>query len=303
MCLLQTCCGATPVCVSSALRDTCPEPVPGPGWLRLQHGWVADRAASAKTRPTSWHRPGKRTTGVIRPPSFSFVPSFTLPSHDLRSRKRDIGINSELWARGQGGSESCPNFTVTCDWKEAGAYTRFSMGRFVTGTSSENDAEREVPRYSFVSKEGSYQLELDGDMLIHSSDQRDVLNHFAWHVNSHAMQAATDRLVIHSGAAVSPRGGAVLLPGPSGSGKTGLVAGLVRAGFGYLSDEAAGIDPETGLECLHIRSHSRSSRGCSTASAPRWTRREHGRSRLTSGWSIPTRFETTWSPARRRLRS
>jgi len=121
------------------------------------------------------------------------------------------------------------------------------MGRFVTGTSSENDAEREVPRYSFVSKEGSYQLELDGDMLIHSSDQRDVLNHFAWHVNSHAMQAATDRLVIHSGAAVSPRGGAVLLPGPSGSGKTGLVAGLVRAGFGYLSDEAAGIDPETGL--------------------------------------------------------
>ena len=39
----------------------------------------------------------------------------------------------------------------------------------------------------------------------------------------------------------------MLMPAPSGSGKTTLVAGLVRAGFGYLSDEAAVLDPVTSL--------------------------------------------------------
>jgi hypothetical protein len=37
------------------------------------------------------------------------------------------------------------------------------------------------------------------------------------------------------------------LPGASGAGKTSLVAGLVREGWSYLSDEAAPIDPETML--------------------------------------------------------
>ena len=37
----------------------------------------------------------------------------------------------------------------------------------------------------------------------------------------------------------------VLLPGPPDSGKTTLTAGLVRAGFRYLTDEAAFVDPTT----------------------------------------------------------
>jgi hypothetical protein len=55
-----------------------------------------------------------------------------------------------------------------------------------------------------------------------------------------------DYLLVHAGAVVTPGGDALLLPAPSGSGKTTLVAGLVRGGFAYLSDEAAAIDPVTG---------------------------------------------------------
>ena len=51
-------------------------------------------------------------------------------------------------------------------------------------------------------------------------------------------------MLVHAGA-VEWDGHAALFPAPMESGKTTLVAGLVRAGARYLSDEAAAIDPET----------------------------------------------------------
>jgi hypothetical protein len=134
-------------------------------------------------------------------------------------------------------------FAVGWDWAEAGAYVRFSMARF-PDTSPDQPAEEGLALYSFVSTPASFALDLDGDLIAESTDQRDVLHRFSWHVNSIAMRSATDRVVLHAGAVVTPSGEAILLPGPSGSGKTSLVAELVRKGFGYLSDEAAGIDPE-----------------------------------------------------------
>ncbi len=52
-------------------------------------------------------------------------------------------------------------------------------------------------------------------------------------------------LLVHAGA-VERDGRAVVIPGPSGAGKSTLVALLVRAGLGYLSDEVASIELETG---------------------------------------------------------
>jgi hypothetical protein len=43
---------------------------------------------------------------------------------------------------------------------------------------------------------------------------------------------------LHAAALVSPGGTGVLIIGPSGSGKTTLAVGLIRAGWGYLSDDA-----------------------------------------------------------------
>jgi hypothetical protein len=66
-----------------------------------------------------------------------------------------------------------------------------------------------------------------------------------WHINAEVIQRSTPRWpLVHAAAAVT-EGVAVLLPGPAESGKTTTVAGLVRAGFAYLTDEAVAIDGET----------------------------------------------------------
>jgi hypothetical protein len=63
------------------------------------------------------------------------------------------------------------------------------------------------------------------------------------HVNATGLNAARDCVVVHAGA-VARHGRAILLPGRSGAGKTTLVAALLRAGFQYLSDEAAVLRPD-----------------------------------------------------------
>ena len=60
-----------------------------------------------------------------------------------------------------------------------------------------------------------------------------------------AIEIQKDYLVIHASVA-SWMGNAVVMPAPADSGKTTTVAGLVRAGFDYLSDEAALISLQTG---------------------------------------------------------
>jgi Coenzyme PQQ synthesis protein D (PqqD) len=66
-----------------------------------------------------------------------------------------------------------------------------------------------------------------------------------WKINAEVVRQSTQRYpLVHAAAAVSD-GVAVLLPAPAESGKTTTVAGLVRAGFGYLTDEAVAIHPDT----------------------------------------------------------
>jgi hypothetical protein len=65
-----------------------------------------------------------------------------------------------------------------------------------------------------------------------------------WDVTRQAIERTDDYVVIHAAAAAA-NGKGILMPGPSGSGKTTLLAGLVAAGFQYLTDEAALIHPQT----------------------------------------------------------
>lgn len=96
------------------------------------------------------------------------------------------------------------------------------------------------------STSGRYSLLYPEAPLITSDHVSDILEHLFWHVNSEAIRRTGDFLLVHAGAVVTPSGSGILLPGDSGAGKTTLVAGLLRAGFGYLSDEAGAIDPVTG---------------------------------------------------------
>jgi hypothetical protein len=73
-----------------------------------------------------------------------------------------------------------------------------------------------------------------------------ALEYLLWDVTSQAVQRTRDFLVLHAGA-VSWAGRGIILPAPPDSGKTTLTAALIRAGFSYLTDEAAPLDPATGL--------------------------------------------------------
>jgi hypothetical protein len=73
----------------------------------------------------------------------------------------------------------------------------------------------------------------------------DVLASLDTAINAAAVEALdTSYLLIHAGAVAFADQG-LLLPAAAGSGKTTLVAGLVAAGFQYLSDEVGVFDPET----------------------------------------------------------
>lgn len=78
-------------------------------------------------------------------------------------------------------------------------------------------------------------------------DQRpgDALGWVVWDVNRSAAAASGHHLLFHAGA-LEAGGVGVLLPGPSGSGKSTLVAGLARAGLGYLTDELVALELASG---------------------------------------------------------
>jgi hypothetical protein len=80
----------------------------------------------------------------------------------------------------------------------------------------------------------------EGD-LFRTATSLGLIDEMLWHVNREAIAGADPYLAIHS-AAAEREGSAVILPAAQDSGKSTLVAGLVRAGFHYLTDEAALID-------------------------------------------------------------
>lgn len=90
-----------------------------------------------------------------------------------------------------------------------------------------------------------YALYFQGERQRRSSDGGTVLAYLFWHINSQVISQSNESLLLHA-AAAEFGGRAVVLPGASGAGKSTLVAGLIRAGFRYLTDEAVALDPATG---------------------------------------------------------
>lgn len=140
-------------------------------------------------------------------------------------------------------------FRVHWDSEAVGAYVRSVFERFALPSAGLGECVGDVPDYVFAATPVAHRLLLSGETLAESRDVRDLLHRFSWHVNTTAMRTCTDLLLVHAGAVATPSGSGVLLPGASGSGKTSLVAGLVRSGWGYLSDEVGAIDPVTRQLC------------------------------------------------------
>ena len=91
-----------------------------------------------------------------------------------------------------------------------------------------------------------YRLLVNDEESISARRPNDLLNHVLWHM-SRMPEQTEDFLLIHAGSVVTSAEEGVLLPADSGSGKTTLVAALIRAGFGFLSDEIGVIDHHAGL--------------------------------------------------------
>jgi hypothetical protein len=83
----------------------------------------------------------------------------------------------------------------------------------------------------------------DDEVIVQSSSVGDLATSFVHYVNRKAI--ASDYAVICHAGGVERDSVGVVLPAHTESGKTTLTAGLVRAGFSYLSDEAVAFDPVT----------------------------------------------------------
>jgi hypothetical protein len=83
----------------------------------------------------------------------------------------------------------------------------------------------------------------DWERVTRTLDREELFRELASNLDFTVAQHASERVFVHAGVVVW-RGRAMLLPGRSLSGKTTLVAGLVRAGATYYSDEFAVFDRE-----------------------------------------------------------
>jgi hypothetical protein len=91
-----------------------------------------------------------------------------------------------------------------------------------------------------------YAIWCDGALLQTGVDAGNALDRLITEVGRRAVASAHPYVVIHAGV-VSRGGRGILMPAPPDHGKSTLTTALVRAGCAFLSDEAAPIDPHSGI--------------------------------------------------------
>ena len=88
----------------------------------------------------------------------------------------------------------------------------------------------------------TYSLWFDEELVVDSQRADRPLAMLLWHINRKVVERSTGYVLLHAACACSGDD-AVILPAAMESGKTTLVAGLVRAGLRYLTDEVAALAP------------------------------------------------------------
>jgi hypothetical protein len=154
-----------------------------------------------------------------------------------------------------GGPASCGGHAVAitpsdipwsyCTGAFAGLSFRFGvrtddsdLGRYVEHLLESLRADTSVAHwYSLRSSgDGGVDLYLDDALCAQLPEPSQAVDRLLWDINRASADASDEHLLFHAGG-VQFTDQAILLPAASGRGKSTLVAGLVHAGLGYLSDE------------------------------------------------------------------
>lgn len=94
--------------------------------------------------------------------------------------------------------------------------------------------------------EGKSVLSCDGRRLSEGRvEALDFRGHLSWLINQAVIETSLDRHWLMHAAAVTKAGYTIIMPADMESGKTTTTAGLLREDFGYVTDEAVALDPET----------------------------------------------------------
>ena len=83
-------------------------------------------------------------------------------------------------------------------------------------------------------------------VLVHTNSTSTAAGLVVWHANGTLVKVDRGRHLVLHAAGVQRSGVTVALPAPMESGKTTTCAGLLRAGFSYLTDEALVLDRTDG---------------------------------------------------------
>jgi hypothetical protein len=182
----------------------------------IERGWLVDAAAAAETTAAPTAREPRRPRGPVAQPDAR------------RAGRTPLGPPPRFYR------VFSTTVSVQLPDARAAAVVDPVLAHLEVGGAAGADVELEV-----ATDEEGFVLFEDGEP-VGSVGRREAL---APAVKGQLRVLAVDRepyfMQIHAGVILAGDGGCLLLPGAPGSGKTTLTAGLVAAGFGYLSDEAA----------------------------------------------------------------
>ena len=131
------------------------------------------------------------------------------------------------------------DFTLETDHAGLAQYLDSAFAALATG-----DDASHVATLNVEGADSKPHVMIDGETLSVPRGSARVLPALMSAVNRAVVDASANRLLVHA-SAVETDGRALLFPAPMEAGKSTLAAGLLRAGYRYVTDEAVSIDPAT----------------------------------------------------------
>ncbi len=135
------------------------------------------------------------------------------------------------------------SFLVACEDPGPAARLEDVLGPFASDGDGSVAHRYDLRRTGGAGAEHPYELWFDDQWVSGAETAWALVDSVVHDLNRRVVEACPD-LLLHAGGVVDG-GVGVALPGQMEAGKTTLTAGLVRAGLGYLTDEALALDRET----------------------------------------------------------